>query len=202
MSTATDIVAAVSTLAERGYVVVPGFLDPAELAAVRERLLARDAAGDFRPAATGAGSARAVRPSIRGDRIHWLIEPVGAEQALLARLEELRLTLNAQLGLNVFELECHYAVYPVGARYARHADRSPAGAERVVSVVLYLNETWRSEDGGQLRLYSEVPLDVEPCGGTLVLFMSERLEHEVLPTRVERCSLTGWYRRRHPHLVV
>ena len=201
MSTAADVATAASTLAERGYVVLPGFLTPAQLAALARRLQERDAVGDFRPAATGAGATRAVRPSIRGDRIHWLIEPVGVEHDLLARLEDLRLILNEQLGLNVFELECHYAVYPVGARYARHLDRSPAGAERVVSLVLYLNETWNAEDGGQLRLHTEPPVDIVPVGGTVVLFMSQQVEHEVLPTRAERRSLTGWYRRRHPHLV-
>ena len=201
MSATPDLAAAVQALAGCGYVVVPSFLSGPELAALSGVLDARDARGDFRPAATGAGAHRAVRPSIRGDRIHWLIEPAGVEQALLARLEELRLALNRELGLNVFELECHYAVYPVGARYARHVDRSPAGAERVVSIVLYLNGTWSAAAGGQLRLHTDPPVDVLPVGGTLVMFMSERLEHEVLPTAVERRSLTGWYRRRHPGLV-
>jgi len=50
-------------------------------------------------------------------------------------------------------------------------------------------------------LYTEPPLDIVPWGGTLVLFMSQKLEHEVLPTRAQRHSLTGWFRRRHPHLV-
>jgi len=197
-----DLTAAVRELGARGYVVVPSYLTPAELAGLSRALCERDARGDFRPAATGAGAQRAVRPSIRGDRIHWLIEPQGAERDLLARLEELRLLLNAELGLTVFELECHYAVYPVGARYARHVDRSPAGAERVVSLVLYLNDGWGDQQGGELRLHAGPPLDVRPAGGTLVLFMSERLEHEVLPATRERRSLTGWYRRRHPGLVV
>jgi SM-20-related protein len=201
VSVATDPVAAAGSLAERGYVVVPAFLSPPEVDAVSSVLELRDARGDFRPAATGAGSSRAVRPSIRGDRIHWIVEPEGWEGVLLERLEALRLTLNAVLGLNVFELECHYAVYPVGARYARHLDRSPAGAERVVSVVLYLNRTWSAADGGALRLYTVPPVDVAPVGGTLVLFFSERIEHEVLATRAQRRSLTGWYRRRHPGLV-
>jgi SM-20-related protein len=29
-----------------------------------------------------------------------------------------------------------------------------------------------------------------------VVFLSERREHEVLPTRRSRLSLTGWFRRR------
>jgi SM-20-related protein len=39
-------------------------------------------------------------------------------------------------------------------------------------------------------------LDVLPEGGTLVAFLSERFQHEVLPARRERLALTGWFRRR------
>ncbi|WP_255856521.1 2OG-Fe(II) oxygenase [Marinobacterium rhizophilum] len=35
---------------------------------------------------------------------------------------------------------------------------------------------------------------VEPCYGTLVVFLSDRFPHEVLPARRQRLSLAGWYR--------
>jgi SM-20-related protein len=38
--------------------------------------------------------------------------------------------------------------------------------------------------------------DVLPVAGTLVCFLSDRFEHEVLPATRERLSLTGWFRRR------
>ncbi len=184
-------------LLERGYLIVPAFLDAGLVQELQLAIDLRDSRGEFRAAAVGAGVARTVRPSVRGDRIQWLDRPQGpAESQLLERLETLRLALNEQGGLGVFDLECHYAMYPPGARYARHLDRSAAGAERIVSVVLYLNPQWQDSDGGQLRLYSNPVVEVAPCGGTLVLFMSESLEHEVLETRAERRSLTGWYRRR------
>lgn len=187
-----------AALRRDGIVVVPRFLDQGAVRALGEAVAVRDARGDFRPAAIGAGAQRAVRPWIRGDRIHWLVTPMEAEEGALALLEQLRTGLNEELGLGLFELECHYAVYPSGGRYARHLDRSPAGAERVVSMVLYLNEGWEAADGGVLRVYADPPVDVVPAGGTLVLFMSEALEHEVLEARRERRSLTGWFRRRAP----
>lgn len=173
------------------------FLDEALTRELRAVLAARDRRGEFRQAAVGAGAHRAVRPSVRGDRIHWLSAPYEpAERRVLDGLEALRLGLNEQAGLGLFDLECHYAIYPPGARYARHRDRSPAGAERVVSIVLYLGEAWSAGDGGELVLYGEPPVTVAPVPGTLVAFASADLEHEVLPTRIERRSLTGWYRRR------
>ena len=185
-------------LAGPGWAIAPGFLDATcwrELAALAR---GRDAGGEFRAAAVGAGAARAVRTDVRGDRILWVYAPaLGVEQALFAQLEQLRLALNAALLLGALDVECHYAIYGAGARYARHLDRSPAGAERVVSLVLYLNDDWAAGDGGALRLYaSDGVHDLVPAGGTLVLFASERIEHEVLPARRDRLSLTGWFRRR------
>lgn len=187
-------------LAGPGWAVVPGFLPSPLVQVLAAELQAKDAAGELRPAAVGAGERRAIRADVRGDRIQWLTEAGSeTERAVLARLEALRLGLNEALQLGLFELECHYACYPPGASYARHLDRSPAGAERVVSVVQYLNADWSATDGGELRLHAAAgDVDVVPFGGTLAAFLSERLEHEVRPARRERLSLTGWFRRRTP----
>ena len=67
---------------------------------------------------------------------------------------------------------------------------------RVVSCVLYLNDGWKASDGGALRIYCDDDVrEVMPVGGTLVCFLSERFEHEVLPATRERLSITGWFRR-------
>jgi SM-20-related protein len=185
-------------LTARGYAIGERFVPARQLAQLRARLRTLDARGAFRPAAIGAGAARAVRPALRGDRLCWLEPPYAPpEQALLAAFEGLRVALNRALGLGLFDFECQYAIYPPGARYVRHLDRSPAGAERVVSTVLYLNGSWRAADGGELRLYATPDaLEIAPCAGTLVLFESARIEHEVRPAGRERLSVAGWFRRR------
>lgn len=188
-------------LAGPGWGVAPGFLAPPLVAALRTRIAALDAAGGLRPAAVGVAGARAVRPEVRGDRLAWIDPDTPAERTLLERLEALRLGLNERLALGLFDLECHYAHYPSGGRYARHRDRSPRGAERVVSVVMYLNDAWRAADGGALVLYPPSgPVTVLPEGGTLVAFLSAELEHEVCATLRDRLSVVGWYRRR-THVV-
>jgi SM-20-related protein len=193
------IVAAMADgLAGPGWAVVPDFLPRALVTTLAGELDAKAARGELREAAVGAGAQRAVRPEIRGDLIQWLAgEGTDAERDALARLDALRVALNGALQLGLHELECHYAIYPTGAFYARHLDRSPAGVERVVSVVLYLNPGWHADDGGELRLYAPSgAVDVAPHGGTLAAFLSERLEHEVRPAVRPRRSLTGWFRRR------
>jgi SM-20-related protein len=99
------------------------------------------------------------------------------------------------------ELEAHLAVYPPGSGYGIHVDRFSDDDARVVSVVLYLNDAWRPEDGGCLRLHlgdagSATSRDIAPRAGTLAVFLADRFPHEVLPARRERYSLTGWFLRR------
>ena len=69
----------------------------------------------------------------------------------------------------------------------------------MLSCVVYLNDAWRDDDGGALRLHLPAgPRDVPPRGGSLVAFLADRVEHEVLPASRERCSVAGWFRRRAP----
>ncbi|MBS0373154.1 MAG: 2OG-Fe(II) oxygenase [Proteobacteria bacterium] len=190
--------AVAAALAGPGWAVVPAYLPALEVAALVAAQQARELAGEFRPAAVGAGQSRALRPEIRSDRIAWLQDAqCPAEAALLARLEALRVTLNRRLLLGLDELECQYAVYDPGAGYARHLDRSPRGAERVVSWVLYLNVGWQPGDGGELVLSTPAGEHrVEPRAGVLVTFLSAELAHEVRPAARPRLSLAGWFRRR------
>lgn len=156
-------------------------------------------AGSLRPAAIGRGSDRRRRAEIRGDLVRW-IDPRAAarcETRVLDRIERLRRGLNERLQLGAFDLELHWALYPPGACYVRHVDALRGSAVRVVSIVLYLNEGWRTADGGALRLHGAAgSVDVLPHAGTLVAFPSEGLAHEVRAARRDRLALTGWLRRR------
>ncbi|MGH8799863.1 MAG: 2OG-Fe(II) oxygenase, partial [Casimicrobiaceae bacterium] len=38
--------------------------------------------------------------------------------------------------------------------------------------------------------------DIVPTGGTMVSFLAERFEHQVLPAARDRLAVTGWFRRR------
>ena len=199
-----DPVRVVARLAEaieaHGYAVAEHFLRDATLAALRARAEALDAAGALRAAGVGRGAQRIVDGDVRGDRILWLDSEatLPEERELQTMMERVRVALNRALVLGLLEFEVHYAVYPAGARYAAHRDRFRDDDARVLSCVLYLNDDWRAEDGGALRLHLDAGAvrDVQPAGGTLVTFLSERFVHEVLPATRTRYSLAGWFRRR------
>jgi SM-20-related protein len=199
MPSATErLAAAVET---DGYGIEPAFLHASDIAGLRAQALSLDAHARLQAAGTGRGGRRAVNAAIRGDRIAWLTDTpaVPAEQRLRGALEDLRLAMNRRLALGLFDFEVHYALYPPGAAYARHQDRFRDDDARVLSCVLYLNDGWSSGDGGALRLHlaDDARRDVTPHGGTLVAFLSERFDHEVLPATRARLSVTGWFRRRH-----
>ena len=189
-------------LGEAGWSVCPRFLPGEDVRRLREEAEALWREGSFRAAGTGTGAEAGVRPEIRGDRILWLEEPFTQDQRrYLDELERLRQAINRTLWLGLLSFEGHFAVYPAGASYKKHLDRLRCAPSRVVSCILYLNEDWSEEDGGQLRLYhgpeeGAAWHDVLPAGGTLALFLSCDVYHEVLPARRERISLTGWFRRR------
>jgi len=190
------------SLAHDAIAIVPGFLTAEAIMALAAEARLRDAAGEFRAAGVGRGVARVARSDIRGDRTLWLDEkvPAIAERAFWQTVRSLRVVLNRTLFMGLSEFECHYALYPPGAFYLRHRDQfrgSASSGVRVVSCVLYLNDGWKASDGGALRIYCDDDVrEVMPAGGTLVCFLSERFEHEVLPATRERLSIAGWFRRR------
>ncbi len=138
---------------------------------------------------------------MRGDSIFWIDEShaTPAQRCYLEAMKNLQLAFNQALFLGLFELESHFALYPVGTGYHKHLDQFQGDQSRQVSSVLYLNEGWQVEDGGELRLYLDDKgeyVDITPQGGKLVLFLSGQFFHEVLPARRERMSIAGWFRQR------
>jgi SM-20-related protein len=165
--------------------------------ALRAEADALQAAGRLAPAATGRGEGRRDA-GLRGDSTAWLEASDGPATARwLEAMDALRVGLNRRLLLGLEELEAHVACYPPGAGYARHRDRFADDDARVVSQVCYLNPDWPGDAGGALRLHLPgSTVDIAPRAGTVVLFLSEELEHEVLPATRERWSIAGWFRRR------
>jgi SM-20-related protein len=182
-----------------GVTVRDGFLTPALTRALIECAHVRRARGDFDAARIGSERSLQRRADIRGDSTCWIVPPLlTPEQTSLEQLERLRLELNREALLGLFELELHYAWYPPGAAYARHVDQPQGRGQRQVSLVLYLNEGWSSAAGGELRLFDAAGghRDIEPVAGRLVCFLTPGREHQVLPTQCDRLSISGWFRTR------
>jgi len=182
-----------------GVSVRDQFIAESEVRALLERAQARQASGEFAAARVGNSAHLQRRADIRGDFTCWLREPLcRAERILLEELEQLRLELNREAFLGLFDTELHYAWYPPGAGYARHLDQPHGNAQRQVSLALYLNMEWEPAAGGVLRIFhaGDRFQDIEPLPGRLVCFLTPEREHAVLPARRDRWSISGWFRAR------
>lgn len=146
---------------------------------------------------------------VRGDKVCWL----STDRTLPPSVSHVLTTLHAAVqslavvlqGWPCVASSSQLALYEAGGRYVRHLDvrRGGGGPVRRLTAIVYLNDGWQAEWGGQLRLYeqcsadvgeSERSVDVLPVYGRLLLFASEELEHEVLPATHRRVALTTWFK--------
>ncbi|MGP1715840.1 MAG: 2OG-Fe(II) oxygenase [Methylophilus sp.] len=199
------------TLTHQHYCVIDQFIPDALIASLRVLALARQQSGDMHQA--GTSKIAVTNPALRGDQIAWLDESDAhpAVRQYFALLAELRLLVNRNLMMGLDEVETHFAVYPAGsAGYATHIDQfhqhRQGPGSRALTLIIYLNDDWPKDAGGELRLYTgqhtATPLptaphiDVAPIGGRLVLFLADRFWHAVLPAKQARVSVTGWFKTR------
>ncbi|MBQ0723569.1 MAG: 2OG-Fe(II) oxygenase [Paraperlucidibaca sp.] len=197
-------------LFEQGWAVIANAIPPDLLRALQLELQERDGANELYRAGIGRGSTHQVTGKVRGDRIAWLEPEWPAAAAYLALMAQLQAHLNEMGFLGLADFEAHYAIYDLGSFYRRHTDQhievSVLGAgRRIVSTVLYLNDVpWPSDGGGELVLYppEQATVNICPEGGSLVVFWSDTIVHEVLPAQQARRSIAGWMRTRGSELPV
>ncbi|MCB0475538.1 MAG: 2OG-Fe(II) oxygenase [Flavobacteriaceae bacterium] len=183
------------TLSNKDYVVIDNFLPTALYSRIRhffENKLKEDA---FRKSAIGSLFNEQIIEGVRGDYIYWLDKNKDTDLEFLFKLlDETKNMLNRYCYLSLSDYEFHLAHYPSGSFYKRHLDRFNNRSNRMITMILYMNEQWQEENGGQLKIYTTDTSElVAPLSNRCILFRSDALEHEVLLTRADRYSLTGWF---------
>ncbi|MCD2451255.1 2OG-Fe(II) oxygenase [Methylicorpusculum oleiharenae] len=188
-------------LAEQGWGVLFDYFSPILIEDLRNEVINHAGSTGLTQAGVGRGLDFMVDPSIRSDQTRWLSGETTAQSLYLEQMEHLRQGINRQLFLGLTYFECHFALYEPGTFYAKHKDSFRGAANRVLSTVSYLNPDWKDEDGGQLILFdpeSGAPTTrIKPEAGTLAVFLSEEIEHEVLMSHAQRFSIAGWFRVDH-----
>lgn len=140
---------------------------------------------------------------VRRDAIAWINGESLAGRDWLSWSARLQQYLNRHLFMGLFSFESHFAHYPPGSFYKKHLDAFKGQANRILSVVVYLNPDWGIDDGGELVIYTDAAatsgINVIPSFATIAVFLSEDHVHEVLPTKRHRYSIAGWYRVNSSH---
>jgi len=201
MSNSFNLVA--DGLADNGYAIIDHFLSVDEVNSILLTDDFQQGVERFKKAGIGKNQDLQINEAIRGDYIHWLDKTTAPApvNVYLNRLSELVQFINQSLFLSLKDYEVHMTIYPAGSFYKRHLDQFKKDDHRKLSVICYLNNDWKEEQGGQLRMYLDGgPVDILPLAGRLVCFRSDQLEHEVLPATRERLSLTGWILDQHADL--
>lgn len=135
---------------------------------------------------------------IRSDKIYWMDKNHSNkfEKEFLELVNDFIGHLNETCYTGINSYEFHYAVYEQGNFYNRHRDQFRNDSNRKYSLISYLNEEWKEEDGGQLLIYQgEEMQQVMPQSQTAVFFKSDEMEHEVLKANRQRMSVTGWLKQ-------
>ncbi|MCP9751167.1 2OG-Fe(II) oxygenase [Ferruginibacter sp. HRS2-29] len=157
----------------------------------------KDLENDNKMIAAGVGNdeVKDHHQKMRGDTIYWMDKSHDNifEQEFLQLAEDFIGRLNNTCYTGINDYEFHYAVYDEGSFYKRHLDQFKNDDSRKYSLISYLNDYWKTEDGGQLLLHHESgQQSVLPEAGTTVFFKSNELEHEVTLTNRRRMSISGW----------
>lgn len=182
---------------QQGYSIKAGALPASLTVALHEHVVEMNAE-QFSRAGIGRQQDFMTNRFVRTDEICWINGQSAAGAEWLAWAGTLQQYLNRRLFLGLFSFESHFAHYRSGDFYKRHCDAFRGEANRILSLVVYLNPDWTPCDGGELVLYrDDVDRDgirIAPTWGTVVAFLSEEFPHEVLPAHRDRYSIAGWYR--------
>ena len=178
-------------LAESGYIIVDDIIDKNLVEDLYQRVLSLE---DLTPAQIGRGNNRQNITSIRSDRTHWLEGKEHCEDRYLTWMRALQESMNEALYLGIYEYEAHFAHYQKDAFYQKHFDVLKGNNSRLLTTVFYLNNC----EGGELVIYDEETIieKVTPIQGRMVIFLSDKFPHEVLPAHSDRYSIAGWFKGR------
>ncbi|KQH88972.1 2OG-Fe(II) oxygenase [Vibrio fluvialis] len=185
--------ALLDAIAEQGWFIWDDFLTAEQVQSLRDC-----APENWKRARIGRNDDLQRETTIRSDKIQWLSQNMAQPvQDYLERMEQIRQAVNRDFFLGLFEYEAHFAKYEQGDFYKKHLDAFRGQENRKLTTVFYMNEAWQPADGGELKIYDlddQLIDTVAPVAGRLVVFLSEKFPHEVLPTDADRVSIAGWFR--------
>jgi len=185
----------ISTFLEKGIGVSNNFLSTDLALQLKLNLVTLYNQKALKRAGIGNGYVSTKDKKIRRDKIFWLDKKDNNETELLffELIDSFVLYLNSTCFTGIKSYEFHYALYEKGAFYKKHIDQFKSVNGRAFSMIMYLNEGWVKENGGELKIHQKLEVQIiSPENQKCVFFKSNELEHEVLVTNVSRMSIAGW----------
>jgi hypoxia-inducible factor (prolyl hydroxylase) len=205
-------VLAAEGLLRDNYAVVDTFMDPREAQLLRDEVQLLHADGRMKPGEIGAGvlgGDGSLRASMRSDHAVYMEGSEPFVQQYMKRhirrvdifAQKIAILLNAiapehtWAGAGRTKVMATFYSGETNSYYCPHID-NPNSNGRKLTALLYLNEGWRPEHGGVLRMKpAGKQIDVAPLFNRMLVFWSDRrCPHEVLPAQGrDRFAVTVWY---------
>lgn len=185
----------IDTYIENKVGIANNFLGEVLAMQLKENLLNHYKESQMLSAGTGNDTVISHNKLVRGDKIFWLDRSHNDpyENDFFDLMDRFVTHLNATCYTGITGYEFHYTLYETGSFYKKHLDQFRNNGSRQYSMIMYLNDGWQQNDGGELRIHQgETRQSISPTNGKSVFFKSSELEHEVLPTNKPRMSITGW----------
>jgi len=178
------------------YAVIPNFIEGSAIDELLRYAISKSP--DFKSAMIGKGRTKQLLKTTRNSSIEWIDkwDSSAAHQEIRDKLHLLSTTLNRHFYLSLKSFESQFSFYPIGGYYKKHKDQLDNNKTRQLTAVLFLNDVY---SGGELVIYSKDNINkidtiIPPRAGTLVLFFSSTIFHEVQFCQEERYGLTTWFR--------
>lgn len=136
--------------------------------------------GNLTAAKIGPAEKETKITEIRSDFICWIDKSNDIElQPFFNFIKELIAQVSQYLFLSLQGFEFHLAKYPKGGFYKPHYDQFKSRNNRILSLVIYLNDDWQEGDGGELKLHTPNEYILKPIRNRAILFRSDTVLHEV-----------------------
>ncbi|MHA7863754.1 2OG-Fe(II) oxygenase [Flagellimonas marinaquae] len=180
-------------ISSKDYVIIDRFLRDELYTEIKSFFLGK--LPNFKEAGIGAHADNQIDAKIRGDFTYWLDRNRDAQLTdYWSLLDETMHIFNRYCYLSLSGYEFHLAHYPSGGHYDKHLDQFENRNNRMISMIIYLNDDWKQGDGGELEIFEKDGSSflVEPLAGRCVMFKSAEVPHAVLKAHKSRFSLTGW----------
>ena len=191
--------ALIDSFLENKVGIQENFIPNSLLLNLRNNILELQNQGKLKRAGTGSNPTTNNLSNVRGDQICWLdrIHNNAVENQFLDILDNFIEYLNTTCYTGIKSYEFHYTLYEKGTYYHKHLDQFTNKDSRKYSLIVYLNEDWQENDGGELEIeLNEQTYKITPTMGKCVFFKSNEIPHAVLTTQKNSLSITGWLKTK------
>ena len=188
----------INDLTEKGWCVLEDFFPKELTLEILMDFKDKLEESEFKLSKVGRKLDKTLDLSVRNAQSTWVELSQGSvgQKILNEFYNSLKEFLNESFFLSLKRFESQYAFYPHGGFYKKHIDQLKNSMHRQVTSIYYLADC---DHGGELVIYNKndkkkIDFTLKPKAGSLVIFFSALIYHEVLKNEDPRYSLTSWFR--------